>query len=89
MKEDKYDELAFPFIEDINLERGYQNTGMTLRDYFAAKAIIELSVSIEWSEYSAYKGTINHYWPPEKVAERAYKIAEAMLKIRNKEETNG
>jgi hypothetical protein len=58
---------AFPWTEDD----GSQNTGMTLRDYFAAKAM---------------QGLLANDSDPlfERVAEWAYDIADEMLKERNK-----
>jgi len=47
------------------------NSGMTLRDYFAAKAMHEIFVGGGWSEY-------------ETLVEQSYKIADAMLKERDK-----
>ena len=59
---------AFPFV--ANDDTGMIiNTGMTLRDYFAAKAIQGLLAS----EVNA---------PMQSFAVRAYKIADAMMKAR-------
>jgi hypothetical protein len=56
---------AFPWTEDD----GSQNTGITLRDYFAAKAMQGIMAS-----------NPHDVW----AAERAYAIADEMLKERNK-----
>ena len=61
---------AFPstlqyFPEDTNYEEA---AGMTLRDYFAAKALMSLAT---YEEY-----------PPERAANYAYEYADAMLKAR-------
>jgi hypothetical protein len=48
--------------------------GMTLRDYFAAKA---MQAEISFSGY------FNSERNPESIAERSYEIADAMLKVRN------
>ena len=47
--------------------------GMTLRDYFAAKAIHPLVVELDDE---------GNYWHPHHLAELAYDIADAMLKAR-------
>lgn len=50
-------------------ESGFHTVeGMTLRDYFAAKALPQLVA--EWSDYH------------EEIASEAYKIADAMLRAR-------
>ena len=56
---------AFPSNHDN--EYGYPAKGMTLRDYFAAKAMQGHCPSI----------------PPEHAAKRAYEYADAMLKARD------
>jgi hypothetical protein len=61
---------AFPWCGDLN-ECPAINLGMTLRDYFAAKA---LPASIQFCERERWE------W----AAERAYRIADAMLKERAK-----
>ena len=63
-------EPAFPFHETG--ESG-QRTGMTLRDYFAAKAMqgFAADLNASWSN-----GTVG-------MAEHAYQWADAMLKARN------
>jgi hypothetical protein len=48
------------------------NGGMTLRDYFAAKAMQGLLAGI----------TPTTVWSHDEVAETAYKVADAMLKAR-------
>jgi hypothetical protein len=58
-------ESAFPWqIDNGETMRGHK--GMTLRDYFAAKAMPEL---IGWGE-------------PDDIAVKAYKYADAMMKAR-------
>jgi hypothetical protein len=60
---------AFPFVCDADFDYG---TGMTLRDYFAAKAMgAYLTYALE---QNAPKGV---------VATAAYKMADAMLKARD------
>jgi hypothetical protein len=61
-----YPVYAFPWTEDD----GSQNTGMTLRDYFAAKALTGI--------IAGSPGSV-----PQWLASRAYEIADAMLAERN------
>jgi len=58
---------AFP-TEGVFCSDGILYEGMTLRDYFAAKAMQTLAA---YEEY-----------PPERAAERAYAYANAMIKAR-------
>lgn len=66
-----------PYVNDPNL--GISHTkGMTLRDYFAAKAMQSVIVS---SNYDNCLG--NNGMPvPDFVAEQSYQIADAMLLTR-------
>jgi hypothetical protein len=68
-------ELAFPFVSH-GACNGHQvcEGGMTLRDYFAAKAMQGIVESAPWDEELAYKST----------AEAAYMMADAMIKHRGK-----
>jgi hypothetical protein len=59
---------AFPQVDHY----GRKLTGMTLRDYFAAKAMTGLLTAEIVGEYSN-----------EHVAEIAYRIADAMMKARD------
>ena len=61
-------EPAFPYVCDADFEYG---TGMTLRDYFAAKAMQGFA-AIDDDIFSSI----------EKMAEVSYKWADAMLKAR-------
>jgi hypothetical protein len=64
---------AFPGVDYIN-QRGKQNPeGMTLRDYFAAKAMQGLLVATV---------TPITVWSQDDVAETAYNMADSMLKAR-------
>ena len=68
MKPPKYDIKEFPAFPVSTLS--FSLTGMTLRDYFAAKAL---------------QGLIEHGWNTmndEEHAKTAYQIADAMLKAR-------
>ena len=58
------DEPAFPHVNFM----GQKITGMTLRDYFAAKAMQVLARGLAYSE----------------TAEAAYKLADKMMKEREK-----
>jgi len=57
---------AFPLHQHGTQTLGMHITGMTLRDYFAAKAMPEL---IGWGE-------------PDDIAVKSYKYADAMLEAR-------
>ena len=68
-------ELAFPQVNPIENEfheKFGKDRGMTLRDYFAAKAMAVLMTS-SWSI------------PHAEVASKAYWFAEEMMKAREKE----
>ena len=69
---------AFPTTKPLE-HWGDPNQGMTLRDYFAAKAM-----QIMWDAYDkGYCGLNNNDAPNvEIIAEGAYKLADAMLKAR-------
>lgn len=70
MKNLEYNEKAFPAgLDEVG--------GMTLRDYFAAKAMSSLILAL--SEH------YRHDWD-ELVVRRAYKLADLMLVERNKNE---
>lgn len=66
---------AFPVVKD-QYDYGYEkempkqvSPGMTLRDYFAAKAMQSLAMHEEY--------------PPSRAAQTAYEYADAMLKARS------
>jgi len=64
---------AFPFIEpeqDDNIKA--YHPGMTMRDYFAAKAM------------QSFATTDRMLWSNERMAAEAYDVADAMLKARKK-----
>jgi hypothetical protein len=69
-------ESAFPWAIDDG-QKIVSNKGMTLRDYFAGQA---LSGGLE----QGVENDMNLGWwhQPSKVAQRAYAIADAMLKAR-------
>ena len=62
-----------PAFPELNTEASYRESGMTLRDYFAAKALAGLLVDWGNTEHSA-----------DLVAATAYAIADAMLAERAK-----
>jgi hypothetical protein len=62
---------AFP-LEMVYTQENEKFNGMTLRDYFAAKAMTGLLTAEIVGEYSN-----------EHVAEISYRIADAMLKVRS------
>lgn len=68
-------DTAFP-TDESNYEKIWSSPGMTLRDYFAAKAIgvIELP-----TDYVGTKETEESY---KRWAQKAYRMADAMLKAR-------
>jgi hypothetical protein len=64
---------AFPFeYFDEQLQRARVMHGMTLRDYFAAKAMQGLLAGL----------TSTTVWSQDEVAETAYNVADAMLRAR-------
>lgn len=63
-------DTAFP-TDESNYEKIWSSPGMTLRDYFAAKAMQGMLSNPEW----------NH-WSTEQHTEYAYGVADAMLKAR-------
>ena len=66
-------EQAFPSDVDLDkYEKGYSHIGMTLRDYFAAKAMQGFMTNI----------TKNTETSVQLYAKTAYQIADAMLKER-------
>jgi hypothetical protein len=83
---------AFPYVETIIQHRGedgfppiYKDItreGMTLRDYFAAKAMAAIMEKITISSTAPFSDRIH----PETVANNAYRVADAMLRERSKGE---
>ena len=74
-KEKTENPLAFPATWREDVPQGYES-GMTLRDYFAAKAM------------QSYFSDTNIKWIDEGLSDGAiisYKLADAMLKERNKQ----
>ena len=66
---------AFPFYLGINHRESEYVKGMTMLDYFAAKALQGMLAADEsYREYSAEEGAC--------IADQAYAIASAMLKSR-------
>lgn len=69
-------EYAFPFDVGISASIGRaENPGMTLRDYFAAKALQGMYANPSWDNRNVW-GMVR--W--------AYQAADAMIEVRN--ETN-
>jgi len=82
MKRDTTGGPAFPVVFE-HMECTSEQMGMNLRDYFAAAA---LSGGLEQGvEHDMAADPYRKAWwhPPMKLAERAYEIADAMLKARN------
>ena len=76
---------AFP--STTHTSQGYEVNGpcygMTLRDYFAAKALT--GIMADWSRHSGYNKRIdfdNREGDADVMAEQCYKLADAMLKAR-------
>lgn len=59
---------ALPISRELNGELVYQAEGVTIRDYFAAKAMQGIQSRVNWSI--------------ESIADLAYKQADEMLKAR-------
>lgn len=69
---------AFPVMSDVS-EYGfvnYHHACMTLRDYFAAKAVQGL-MGRDWSDFKGGDSDLAAQW-----AKSAYLVADAMLKAR-------
>ena len=58
--------------------------GMTLRDYFAAKAMQALINSDEWRENMSNGDATMGYDPSEFTAIAAYELADAMLEVKER-----
>lgn len=69
---------AFP-LQSIGPDFAPGYAGMTLRDYFAAKAMQGL-VSGHFAKYGH-----EDYWPRPEIASEAYEIADAMLAARDEQ----
>lgn len=67
---------AFPVLHWINGESTGAEEGMTLRDYFAAKALPGL-MGRDWSNHKGTDEELIDLW-----ARSSYGIADAMLKAR-------
>ena len=79
---------AFPGLHPSE-ECHYKDAGMTLRDYFAAKAmqslIVELGRALQHMEGVDFTGLViadNEGGTPTSIAEESYAMADAMLKAR-------
>ncbi|EBR4829268.1 hypothetical protein B5W89_08760 [Salmonella enterica] len=70
-------EPAVP-TQESNYENKYSSSGMTLRDYFAAKAMA--AIVRRWDGHSFGGGPNSPQY--KELAEEAYFIADAMLKAR-------
>ena len=85
---DMKNEPAFPGLHPSK-ECHYQDSGMRLRDYFAAKAmnalIVETGRALQHLEGVDFTGLViadNQGGTPTSIAEDSYAIADAMLKAR-------
>lgn len=84
-RRDRGDEPAFPLpggAGDFTVQKTH--LGMTLRDYFAAKALVAI-MATEWSvEAVTQAGHSMDIGMRQAVAETAYSFADEMLKARQK-----
>ena len=62
--------FAFPINSDIDINRDQPWCGMTLRDYFAAKALQGMLAE------TSLKATVEEF------ADKSYEMADAMMKAR-------
>ena len=69
---------AFPVLVPENVE-GFMSLGMSLRDYFAAKAISTMIHMCEDRDGG---------WDPVAVAVGCYAVADAMLKVRGEDRSH-
>lgn len=69
---------AFPCGADVTQGQWAPHPGMTMRDYFASKAMQQA--------YTHFSGESDHtkHWTTEGIAESAYAMADAMLNARSK-----
>lgn len=74
---DKTGGSAFPMLGSVAYNSDWSiDPGMTLRDYFAAKAMQGILVNTERNEFSFGK--------VDEIASKAYELADAMLRARGK-----
>lgn len=66
-----------PLGEGQRYKAGVTGVGMTLRDYFAAKAV-QSQLTAFWAMET------HHGWSHEEIAQEAYRMADAMITERNK-----
>lgn len=70
---------AFPFLElDSRGFPYHQNEGVSVRDYFAAKAMHGIMQMIASGSHK-----VSASYPEADIANQAYQLADAMLKARN------
>jgi hypothetical protein len=79
----KKEEYAFPVIDSLNADGSglhCYHAGMTLRDYFAGKALAGLlATTIDWSEKYGKEKVCRI------IAEMSYELSDAMLAEREKQ----
>jgi hypothetical protein len=64
-----------PAFPELNTEPSYRESGMTLRDYFAAKAMASMVNSLNYADGD---------WAQDDIAAQSYQMADAMLLERTK-----
>ena len=80
------DEPAFPALpisRELNGELVYQSKGLTIRDYFAAKAMHALYTSTFEYVFTGASRTPEYVKLMDELAQDAYQVADSMLKARN------
>lgn len=70
---------AFPVVADPNMQNDAWG-GMSLRDYFAAKALAVLIDPIQFKRFDLTMGMVKATC--DEAATRAYQVADAMLRAR-------
>jgi len=76
---------AFPVLEQKNVHgeiEMYAEPGMTLRDYFAIKALAALIGNAEWFAEAKQNVKFIDITADEYFSKAAYRLADAMLKAR-------
>ena len=74
--EQELNEPAFPVFPDTPTGRAVAFRGMSLRDYFAAKAMQALATAGKYTIGMGAKPEVTQY------AEKAYRMADAMMRAR-------
>jgi len=73
--EQELNQPAFPVVQECGVDDPKMN-GMTLRDYFAAKAMQAMATAGKYTIGMGAKPEVTQY------AEKAYRMADAMMRAR-------